>query len=67
MSTDKKIIIDLLDQIKDIDNQPFFSKEYIEKTFLGIKTCQICKSKDFYEEDICPQCKRNNKLNEILK
>jgi len=45
MSTDKKIIIELLDQIKDIDNQPFFSKEYIEKTFLGIKPAKYVNQK----------------------
>lgn len=45
----------------------YFSEEYIQKTFLNIKTCQICKTKDFYEDDICPQCKRDNKINQILK
>ena len=67
MNNNKKQILNLLEQIKEIDNQPYFSTEYIEKTFLGIKTCQICKTKDFYKEDICPQCKRDNKINQILK
>lgn len=67
MNNKHKQILNLLEQIKDIDNQPYFSEEYIQKTFLGIKTCKICKIKDFYEEDICPQCKRDNNINQILQ
>jgi hypothetical protein len=67
MNNKHKQILDLLNQIQTEDNQPYFSTEYIEKTFLGIKTCQICKTKDFYKEDICPQCKRDNNINQILQ
>ena len=67
MNNKHKQIIDLLNQIQTEDNQPYFSPEYIQKTFLGIKTCQICKTKDFYKEDICPQCKRDNNINQILQ
>jgi hypothetical protein len=52
--------------LEDSKNYPKIFEHYIK--ILGI--CGICKSKIFGEypkDNICPQCKRNNKLNEILK
>ena len=61
----KKETIDLLKSIITDDGEPYFSKEYIEKTFLGIKTCKNCGVKDFDFEDYCKSCDRDVKINEL--
>ena len=48
------------------NGEPYFSKEYLENTFLGIKTCKNCGVKDFDFEDYCKSCERNDKINKLL-
>ena len=61
----KKETLDLLKSIITDDGEPYFSKEYIEKTFLGIKTCKNCGVKDFDFEDYCKSCDRDNKIDKL--
>jgi uncharacterized OB-fold protein len=56
-----------LDSLMSYNGEPYFNKEYIEKTFLGIKTCKNCGVKDFDFEDYCKSCERNDKINELLQ
>jgi hypothetical protein len=64
----KKETLDLLESyISSImSDEPYFSKEYLENTFLGIKTCKNCGVKDFDFEDYCKSCERNDKINKLL-
>jgi hypothetical protein len=61
----KKETLDLLKSIITDDSEPYFSKEYFEKTFLGIKTCKNCGVKDFDFDDYCKSCDRDNKIDEL--
>jgi hypothetical protein len=61
----KKETLDLLKSIISDNGEPYFSKEYIEKTFLGIKTCKTCGVKDFDFEDYCKLCDRDTKIDEL--
>ena len=52
--------------LDDCKNYPKIFEHYIK--ILGI--CGICKSKifgEFPKDNICPQCRRDTNLNEILK
>jgi uncharacterized OB-fold protein len=62
----KKETLDLLNSIMSDNGEPYFSKEYIENTFLGIKTCKNCGVEDFDFEDYCKSCERNDKINKLL-
>ena len=57
--------IDLLKSVISDNGELYFSKEYLEKTFLGIKTCKNCGVKDFDFEDYCKSCDRDNKIDKL--
>jgi len=61
----KKETLDLLKSVISDDGELYFSKEYLEKTFLGIKTCKNCGVKDFDFEDYCKSCDRDNKIDKL--
>ena len=63
----KKETLDLLNSLMSDNGEPYFSAEYIEKTFLGIKTCKNCGVKDFDFGDYCKSCERNDKINKLLQ
>ena len=61
----KKERLDLLKSVISDNGEPYFSKEYLEKTFLGIKTCKNCGVKYFDFEDYCKSCDRDNKIDKL--
>jgi hypothetical protein len=61
----KKERLDLLKSVISDNGEPYFSTEYLEKTFLGIKTCKNCGIKDFDFDDYCKSCDRDNKIDEL--
>jgi hypothetical protein len=65
MNNNSKKLDELLEKLKDAKNHPEILEHF--QKIIGIKTCSICKSKDYFKDNICPQCKRNINLNKILK
>ena len=65
MNNNSKTLQELIDEFKDIKNHPELIEQYIK--ILSIKTCTMCGHKEYFKDNICPQCKRDTKLNKILK
>jgi recombinational DNA repair protein RecR len=63
----KKELLDLLNQVRNPNDDNYFSKDWIAESILKLKKCESCGNFcDNVEDKICKNCNRDNRINEIL-
>jgi recombinational DNA repair protein RecR len=63
----KKELLDLLNQVRNPNDDNYFSKDWLAESILKLKKCDSCGNFcDNIGDTICVNCKRDSRIDEIL-